>query len=325
MPFTTGSATDHVDLLEKLRVFAVSTLGWTELYNVPAGSLTGTGRLALRGPGAGDGRRVFINFITYGDVTNSLYGWSLRGSVDWVAAHQLNPENQLGSSPRPFLNLWQNAMTYWFYGNDRRIIIVVKVGAIYVSSYMGFFLPWGLPAQYPFPLLIAGDYSAQVAQGNANSGRRFFIDPGGSSTPESSAWYRTPAGIWRWGANHGFGANVNSPSGSTSGNGHFKVWPHNVGSVATSATNQYQWGTDEGLISTGLDRMVASRQNERPAFPTMILDPAEGIPGTLDGAYAIPGAGLAAEAALAVGGLNLRLFQNLNRSSGNDFMGIVEA
>src|SRR3546814_13562475 len=58
-------------------------------------------------------------------------------------------------SPIHYFLLWPNAMTYWFYVNDRRLVVVAKIGVYYMSLYAGFFLPYALPDEYSYPYFVS--------------------------------------------------------------------------------------------------------------------------------------------------------------------------
>lgn len=321
MAYTTGTATDYADLLDKLRLYAVAQ-GWTQLAwtagTVPAGGAN----LQLRGPGAGVGREVYLNIRTYADVPSAYYYWTLRGATGYTAGAPVggNPGEMQTST---YFNLWQNSITYWFYVNDYRIIVVAKCSTAYISMYAGFFLPFSSPDQYPFPLYVAADYGGVASWSLANAGRRMFADPGGSTT-QPSAWTRSPAGTWIPTFNHIFSSSNDSIS-NVIGSPVVRMWPFHVGE-AQASSNYWEWGGNFNGQGGGgaLDSMVATRQNERWLWPVTLVPMLEPAFGVLYGVHAIPGVGLATEQVTTVGARNFRIFQNIQRSSGNDFFAVEE-
>lgn len=321
MAWETGTAANHNDLLTKLRTFAVAN-GWTSLqWEAPSG--LGPAKLKLRGPGAGPTRQVFINIQTMADTIAPYYSWKMSGAIGYspAAAEGL----QLGELEAPcYLNLWENPITYWFFVNDRRIIVVAKCSTSYMTAYLGFFLPFGLPPQYPFPLMVAGDYLLPVYWSNANAGRRSMCDPGADSQVSAGAYLRMPNGKWAIFNNHDTGSEVNNMASPGFYADSCYVWPW--------ATNESQLGTSydgfPGLSAGGtsggggLDNLQATRQNERPIWPAMLI-PYYGPPfGVMDGVHCIPGQGLAAEQQVTVSLPDPRtflVFQNINRTSGDDY------
>lgn len=322
MAFTTGTATDYVDLLDKLRLYLVAQ-GWTQLEWVAGTVAGGGGKLAIRGPGAGVDKRVFVNIATYADPVNLHYCWRMRGAVDYTAG--LPEGGQPGEQNIPsYFSLWQNPIDYWFYVNDRRFIVVAKMSVVYTSMYAGFFLPFAIPDQYPFPLYIAGDYWTPAPYNETSSAHRFFADPGGSGS-SGNAHARTSDGYWLQIRNHDDSAsNDNQASYITlRGSGMGFMWPFTAGDSSSSSSYITAGVNDGGQTSGGMfDNMVPTRQGEYAMFPLALilsLDPPLGV---LDGAYAVPGIGLVTEQALAVGARNFTLFQNITRNSGNDFIAL---
>jgi hypothetical protein len=74
--------------------------------------------------------------------------------------------------------LWQNSIDYWFYVNNTRVIVIAKIGVYYISMYAGFFLPYALPAEYPYPYFIGATYPTLQPYNLNNAGMRSFCDPG---------------------------------------------------------------------------------------------------------------------------------------------------
>lgn len=325
MAFTTGTATSYADLLDKLRLYAVAQ-GWTAHEWVAGTVAGGGGRLIMEGPGAGAGRRVFVSIRTQADPTNSLYSWRMRGAAGYTAgAPEGGHPGELQQAV--FLNLWQNTITYWFYVNDRRIVVVAKTSTAYVSAHLGFFLPWATPEQYPFPLYISGDYFDPIIWSATRSGRRMCVDPGadvtGTSPNKTSGWARDTGGVWTPVVNHD--DTVSNDDGFAAGNGGavMKIWPFGA---AFSGSSTYETWNGSSAVSTNgaLDAMVPTRQGERFVWPCMIVGNAEPSYGVLDGLNCIPGSGLATEQVITAGAKTFRVFQNIQRSSGNDFFAVEQ-
>lgn len=319
MAWTTGSATDYVDLLDKLRAYLV-TQGWTTLSFTLGTVAAGGGSLFTQGPGAGAGKRVHVEIRTIGNTGTGVYSWELRGATGYNApGAPLNP----GVQGTPcYFNLWQNAITYWFFVNDRRFMVVAKMSTTYSSMYAGFFLPWGTPDSYPFPLYIGGTYATADLVSLSNSAHRFFCDPGGV-LGSSSAWLRKPDGVWIPMINHQ--PSSSNDRGADNGRSNYGfVWPWSVGEQRNS-NHDYR---EVGSITTGgasggfFDNVIPSRQGEYAIMPISLHSAVDPPFGALDGAFAIPGSGLATEQAISTGGRNFTLFQNIARSSGNDFVAI---
>lgn len=320
MAVETGTATDYHDLLDKLRIFLLAE-GWTVLNWDAPGSITAPAKLQLQGPGAGAGREVFINIDTVANVDTPSYSWKVRGATGYTAdaAEGNNPGEQTLAT---FFNTWEEDIDYWFYVSDRRFIVVAKCSTSYMSLYAGFFLPFSDPTGYPFPLYVAGDYWKEAVWSHTSSGRRFFADPGGSAA-NPGGWTRSPTGVWLPTNNHDDAAE--NDNGRTGDPVQCALWPFNVGE-ASSGTAHTAWHVSStGQASGGaMDALVATRQGERALWPLTLLPGNQPPLGVLDGAYAVLGAGLATEQTLTIGARDFTAFQNIQRSSGNDFVAIEE-
>lgn len=305
MAYTTGTASNHYDLLVRLKNWLTATAGWTlnEFTDDANAATAGAGTVvSVYGPGAGASQRVQLNIRTVTYVGLSSYSWEVQGALSWTTG--LAWGSQLGSSGSSYLNMWNASIPYWFYANDRRIIVVAKCSTVYVSLYAGFFLPWANPTQHTFPFYIAGDWSAATAFSTANSGRRMCCDP-------SSGYVRTANGLWVPIRNQSDGSSNNNPTDLDVG-AWAKVWPWHVGNSGG------EW--DNG----GLDNILPTRQSEHFIWPSVVLNGNGPQFGSLDGVYATGGSGLSAEAAVTVGARNFRAFQNVHRNSGDDIFLVEE-
>lgn len=325
MATTTGSATSYHDLLDKLRLYLVAN-GWTQLAWTAPGSITAQASLQVQGPGSGSGREIYVNIKTVADVATPYYSWRIRGATGYTsgAGEGLNPGEL---QDEVYFNLWQNSITYWFYVSDRRFIVVAKCSTAYVSLYAGLFLPFGTPTQYPFPLYIGADYSKPVVWSHTNSGRQMVTNPGANlgTGKESSAYYRDQNGIWTAVYNNRYGTSNDQGIGSSDAGA--RMWPYQPDMNNDPGTAYTSFGSSS--LNTGggraFDAFVATRQGERPTWPCMIIRGDQSPPGVLDGLLAVPGGGMASEQTLTVGDDTYRAFQNIQRSSGNDFFLVKEA
>ena len=303
----------------------VNGAGWTQLEHTPATGRDGgipdpindTVRLAsvqtltVRGPGTGVGREVFVTIQTIGDTVQSNYSWRPYGHT---AYNSLLPvTSQAGVGPSPFFSLIGGSMTYWFFANDRRFIVVARSGTTYTSSYCGFLTPNALPAEYPFPLYIAGNYLANVEPPFANARNRFIADPG-----DGSAYFRTVTGDWVPVQNHT--ADTTADTGLAGG---FRatLWPFRSGSRATGTPSNTSWSFG------GLRQLRPNAADEIIVMPCNLIDGRNNVNagvGLVDGVYGIGGFNRTAEETLTIGNRFLTVFSNVFRSSTRDFMAIEE-
>lgn len=332
MSFTSGTATSHNDLLDKLRLYLVAE-GWTELAWAAGATVADSSVLSIRGPGAGAGKQVFINIRTLASVTAGYYSWEMRGAVDYDGAALWG--GQPSESPGwSFFNLWDDAIDYWFYVNDRRFIVVAKVSTNYMSCHGGFILPWGTPADYPFPVMVGGDYFQQREWSFNNSARRHFLDPGGSSIGSGADFktnmsVRSAGGVWYSVANQNQSSQTNNGQGAPNGSLRGFLWPYTSGGSGGSIGLQHyplSWGGGLNAADAGnaFESLVPTQQDERPLLPTMICLADQAPLGVIDGAYMVGGTGLVTEQLITIGARNFRAFQNIQRNSPDDFFCVEE-
>ena len=315
MPYTSGTATDHNDLLAKLRTWLTGLSSpWTSLSYSAGATPADPSTLYLEGPGAGVGARVHVNIRTSYDASVPTWCWEMVGATDYDSGSSW--ASQPNVSPSVFVNLNASSQAYWFYANDRHFTIVSAVdGSKYCSAYAGFCLPYATPSEYPHPLYIAGMYSAKAISSYDNAGNRFFIDPGYGA---AYVLGRSPLS-WRAVANN---EHQSSAGISWTGNEAAIVWPHRSRrAVSTSFTYLSDWSQN------GIAALRPNANGERMLWQAQIID-TTGTPGkligALDGAFAVPGFGLTATQAITVSGRSFRVFPNISRSGTRDFMAIEE-
>jgi len=316
MPYTTGTATDHNDLLDDLRTWLTGLSSpWTSLAYSAGATPADASELYLEGPGAGAGMRTYIGIRTSYDATYPAWSWEVRAMTDYDAARDW--ETQPGVSPSVYLNLNASSQDYWFFANDRRFVVVSAVdAAIYCSLYAGMFLPYATPDEYPQPLFIGGMYSYPRPAAWDYSGNRFFVDPG-----YGAAYYfkRSPLEwVKVYNNNNDAGQSI-SWDGANSEK--IIMWPHRSRRAASTSysVSSYDWSRG------GWDIMRPNADGEHVIWRPNIIDTDSGIAvGALDGCYSVPGFGLTTTQAITLGSRSFVVFQNLNRSTRRDFMAIEE-
>lgn len=311
MPFTTGTATDTYDLLNDLNTYLTGlSSAWTELDFTDGGDADTESILYLQGPGAGTGKEVHIGIRTYYDAAIPVHGWEIRCMTDYDSGQAFNAQPNV--SPPVYLNSNDSSQDYWFFANDRRFIVVTAVNSsAYCPCYAGMFLPFAVPDEYPQPLFVAAPYFQAASPNVSNSGNRFFADPG-----DGGAYYLSRSSlVWTSIRNH-----AATPSAATDYNNDepIIIWPHRS-TVGVSAAAPEDWNDD------GLTFMRPNAAGERMLMQSHIVNAtARLMPGALDGAFAVPGFGLTATQQISVSSRDFRVFPNITRTGGRDFMAIEE-
>ncbi len=310
MAFTTGTATDHHDLLEQLKDYLV-TEGWTvDEWDLGA-TLTDPSTLVVEGPGVLGVQPVHISIQTEADSPTNAYAWKVCGHPDYDSGFDFGL--QLNNGPLAYFLLWPNTIDYWFYVNDRRFIVIAKIGSYYMSMYAGFFLPYSLPDEYPFPYYVGASYPSLAPYNYDNSGVRSFCDPG---TNGANYLIRETL-VWRGLRN---GSASDNDVDSYSSNDGAMTWPYRNPSINpnTNTTGEIAW--------SHLRLMRPLANGVMPMWQVHILDSlGRTLVGVLDGVFATGGFNRTPEQLVTFGATDYRLFINVNRATPKHFFAIEEA
>ena len=184
MAFSTGTATNFADFYTKLRDFLTTGIGgaqnWTQIAG-PVGALgqdTDVDQIVVSGPGTAGTDEILFGLRPQVNVGTDVFNLEIRGLTVWQPAAG-NISQQVNPSRATVLHLWNQPMQYWFVGNGRRFIVVVRVSTVYQPAYCGFLLPYVLPSQWPYPMFAgaaSGDITWRWSQVDANHSG--FFDPG---------------------------------------------------------------------------------------------------------------------------------------------------
>lgn len=311
MAFTTGTATDQNDMLDQLKTWLTGlTSAWTvDSYTVGADA-TQSSTLFIHGPGAGGSRQVYLAIQSWYDSSTTNAGWEIHAATAYSSSHGLS--TQVNSSPPVFLSLRKASLSYWFFANDRRVIVVAQVGTVFTSAFMGFLLPFALPSEYPFPLYVGASFNVKTSAGLNDTGNRFIADPG-----NGAAYYFARSVLsWQVVANTVTGQTADVAFNAAQG---AVVWPFRLHTWQTSIQNRDFPGQMMGLLR-------ANANGERSLWPCHVYSAILGdMGGVMDGVYAVPGTGLSSGQTLTIGGRTFIAFQNVFRTTARNFMCIEEA
>jgi len=178
--------------------------------------------------------------------------------------------------------------------------------------YAGFFLPFALGTEYPFPLAIIASYPEMALPSVANARNAFIADPG-----EGAAKYRRRTSeSWRDIENHQTSSSNHKPS---VGQRCF-MWPYKTGrgfALGSDTADNWNYG--------GIEKMVENHENESPLFQCHIIDMLDDtVVGALEGVHATSGFNRSVEQVVTIDAQDYILFQRVFRSNPGDFMAIEE-
>jgi hypothetical protein len=312
MAFTTGTATDHHDLLEQLKDYLELNDWVIDEFEIGA-TLTDVSKLYVTGPGVIGGQPVHISIQSEAQSGTNAYAWRFCAHPDYDPG--LSFGQQRNNSQMIYFLLWPNEMDYWFYVNERRFIVIAKIGVYYMSMYAGFFLPYALPTEYPFPYFLGGTYNSLQPYNTANSGIRSFADPG---TAAACYMSREDMG-WQPIHNSNQGANVIDAYTGVGTEGAF-IWPYR-GPMVEDDTNH------SGEIAWSFFRLLRPLANGKmPMWQATIVDVASRtMAGVLDDVFVTGGFNRVPEQIVEIDGDEYRLFININRNTPKHYFAVREA
>lgn len=250
----------------------------------------------MKAPGMSGTDEIFVSIAPYGNVTNDIYNWSIRGAVGYSS--EGGSAGQPYSSGAKYLYLWNDPIPYWFIVNGNRAIVIAKVSNIYQTAYFGKYLSYFLPTQYPYPVLIAATCSdAGGRWSSANYNYSSILNPG----QWGSCMYYID-GTWKEVCNR-YEQN-GSAEGYTS---QVNVWPTTTLTPNSSLGNSLTW-TDGGY--TLLPLILNMESNVRNVL------------GEVDGIFWVSGHQNGSENIINVGGQDYIVVQDVYKTNRSDYMAV---
>lgn len=291
----TPHATDYEDLLDKLVTFATAN-GWTELENT-------SDKIVLEGEGLGATDEIIVAFQKYSDVGADAFGWRLQGYSGYQNGFLFNDQPGHIPSNEVSLPLWNDEIPYWFIVSERRIIVVAKVSTTFQMAYLGFFLPFASPNQYPYPLAVGGSY---VESNGVTSKPRFS----GTGSQSSAFWAGLSTGFGKntWFTRLAGGAWLSQGNtASIVGQNSQGMYPYNQPDVSLMR----QAVDDEPVLMP-----IEIHQN--------ITTPVQDIArlGEIDGVYHVSGFSQSAEDIITIGSDDYLVVPNVFRAGNADYAAI---
>lgn len=303
-------------------------LGATELYTAERYDTdydgAGGHELILCGPGTAGDDEIFTAIQTVESAGDDYYNWRLMGMTAYSNVEmQYMPGITQGRLPR--LLMWNQQIKYWLAANGRHYRMVCKISSVYESMYMGFPLPYGLPTQFPYPLVVGGA-ACPTTTANYNkyssihyTHRSFpspFSDSPGtivSGAFDTEGYYSTlkilQGTSWVRIQNRDSSDNLSRTN---------IVWPY--------VSSYSHYSQESGEIFSGYSRtqpvLKENIDGSRPLFPAIIMtsSPSKNIVGELQGIFAVPGfGGVAAEDTITIDTDTYIAFPILPNADESDF------
>lgn len=257
--------------------------GWTSLRAVaPPG---GDREYILNSDGISGSEDLYIGIRSYQDINADYYNLSFAIFNGYVPTDDFDQQPGYRESGCPADNL---SITYWVMINKNRLLFGIKIGTpVYETVYVGRFLPYASPSQYPYPMALFGPFEGQLAI-------RY------SEPHEWSFGGEVPGGVIR---------PINLVDISP------RVWPFSARIVGNRPTAPPPAG--EGAYQRNLRELEGSYA----LLPLQMAD-ADNVYGFLDGLYYISGFNNDVENTLTINTVDYIVFQNVNLTGFQDYLAL---
>ncbi|QQQ00885.1 hypothetical protein [Lysobacter enzymogenes] len=169
----------------------------------------------VQAPGLDGQKAIFIGAELYEDAARAAY------NLNWYGFRSHNPlrgvRTQTNVSGVRGLPLRNGPFAYWLAINGQRVVIVARVGTVYLSAYLGFINAYEPPSIHEYPLAIGACGSVETLTPDATDASfRCFFDPG-----RYGLAVNYPDNVWRLHANRYASGATDIGDTETSG----KVYP----------------------------------------------------------------------------------------------------
>lgn len=267
------------------------------------------GHALFNGQGLGGGDSIFVGMSIKENPTIPFFNWRLRGATAFDSVEPF--QNQPAASPNTFFVVDDGLMEYWIIATGRYFIVVTKIGTVYTSMMMGFLLPYGVPAEFGYPLVIAGSmagsaFTTNIHFTNTGSQFRMFANPG-----DNAMHLRDPAGQWKTFTNY-------TSTSATDNQANDRVVHPYAGFVDAQSATFFS------KVTEGIDGSYPLT----PLIPCEFeLDAGEvgrdsNAYGELDGVFHVSGSNNASENTVVIGGDTYLMIQDIYRTQFDNFMAL---
>lgn len=341
-----GTASGYTDLLERLKDFISDPLriigdhpnmdelvaidsdlesgGSSQVWTIDLWEdnreSSGVGECVLyaHGPGSSGADEIHVFIDTYSSAENDYYNWRLAGMTGYSVGVDITLQPGATQGRLPRMLLWSQPIKYWFLANGRRFVVVAKVSSVYECCYLGYALPYGLPTQFPYPLVVGGSAcpdttAAYHHYSSLQVDHRGFPNPYGYEAAVCTLSVDNTGNADRSTLKILQGTSwikMRGKSGSTL-YGINPVWPY------SSAVSESYGGYN--MLSRLLRENI---DGSYPVFPTVIVinNPSKHIFGELQGVFATTGfGGIAAEDTFTIDGITYVAFPIVPNADRSDW------
>lgn len=243
--------------------------------------------LILQGVGLSGTEEIFVGIRTYESVPADYYNLAVAAFTGYVAGNTWAAQPGIKESGVPSHN---QRIDYWLAINAQRIAFALKVGTpVYESAYIGKFLPYATPSQYPYPVACIGMLNGAPAT-------RY------SDTTHSMGFKGSPAPLYT--------ARPNCQIRFTDGTwGQVESYPWNNLMIAAPDVS-------------GLNRQLRDTNSSYPVMPVVLMKNTPNIFGELDGVGFVSNFNNTVESTVGDGVTDWICIQDVGRTSFVDYFAL---
>lgn len=347
MAYITGTAANHtalwntlLDFLQNNPALVAAGQNWTIAWQH---ATRPNEELVLKGPGTSGTDEVFVGLYRQDEANaigeSEIYIAGMTGVIP-AAERYSDHVGVLPRRPRMFLDF--SPMQYWMVASGRRFVVVVKISTVYQALYGGFFLPFGAPSAYPYPMYIGGTTGNTAAAGQLVSSWREtaqdsysqFVYPRVSISNtatffDGQAFLLDPSNQWRVGT-------INEQQDTSYSLPAFRVGPRAYPTYLGLSVPQdllssgFTAGFNTCLGYELLRSILAPGLNgELPMMPITLHSAANTASpqpvsyGVLDGCFSVGGDTNYAENIVTVGGVDHLVVPNVMRTTSDEYWALA--
>ena len=304
MAYEISSANGHYALLDAIRLFVETTVPAAQRYIVMREVTTGTDREVIwKAPGYSGDEEIYMGIKTYQSITLDYYNFKIGVFTGYVSSNTF--ESQPGNITMIGIPLWNQVIPYVLHANGARIVLSAKIETIYNSLYLGKFLPYATPTQFPYPVFSGG-----CLENATNTRYSDTIYKNWFKGVTSRALMRKIDGSWFSPYTSEYYDHL-EVQGNTGGVGDKDI-KHQLRNVSELSTNAAGW--------YGLLPIVLSYSNPEGLF--YMSDNNADVFGELDGVFYISGFNNAVENTIVSNGIPYYITRDAWRTGFNDYLAI---
>lgn len=238
--------------------------------------------LIMKGLGLSRDEEIFVGFRTYQNAGADYYNLLAACFTGYTPGNSFDTQPGVVLCGVPAHN---QRIDYWLTLNGQRIVLAMKVGTpVYESAYVGKFLPYARPSQYPYPVVCGGMLVGAAATRFSDTSHSCWVKGGyGRATGATTTWsnmrMRFNDGAWK------------TP----------EAYPWN---------NSWRCGGTYSARDT---------EGGYPLTPVVLNDTTSGVFGELDGVFHISGFSNATENTLLLDGDTYVVIQDVWRTGFIDY------